>query len=87
LQGVDTATLIKFAAACLPKDMTLAVNTPPEITYISQVPRPSLEEKPREGINESVLINQDHNNGVNQGVIPEVIDTHIVTEVKQVNIP
>jgi hypothetical protein len=43
LEGVDTATLIKFASACLPKDMSLSVNRDPTITYISNVPRPNVQ--------------------------------------------
>ena len=43
LESVDTATLIKFASACLPKDMSLAITKDPVITYISNVPRPELQ--------------------------------------------
>ena len=42
LESVDTATLIKFASACLPKDMSLAISKDPTITYISNVPRPEM---------------------------------------------
>ena len=44
LETVDTATLIKFASACLPKDMTLAVQRPTDITYVSNTPRPEIPE-------------------------------------------
>lgn len=43
LSKVSTEKLLQFVAATLPKDMTLAVSRPPEINYISQVPRPELE--------------------------------------------
>ena len=43
LESVDTATLIKFASACLPKDMSLAISKDPTITYISNVPRPDMQ--------------------------------------------
>jgi len=43
LKEVSTETLLKFVAASLPKDMTLALSKPPEINYISNVPRPELE--------------------------------------------
>jgi len=59
LEGVDTATLVKFASACLPKDMSLSVNRDPTITYISNVPRPDaqnneLQQKPENIIDVSV---------------------------------
>lgn len=50
LDSVTTETLIKFASACLPKDMTLAVNKPPEINYFSNVPRPEIENKQGDSI-------------------------------------
>ncbi len=48
LDSVSTETLIKFASACLPKDFSLAVNRPPEINYISNVPRPEIIENKQE---------------------------------------
>lgn len=43
LQDVDNTTLIKFISSNLPKDMSLNVTRPPDITYISNVPRPELQ--------------------------------------------
>jgi len=40
LQDVDNNTLIKFIAANLPRDMSLSLQRPQEINYISNVPRP-----------------------------------------------
>lgn len=39
---ISTEALLKFASGCLPKDMTLSLNKPPEINYISMVPRPEI---------------------------------------------
>ena len=69
LESVDTATLIKFASACLPKDMSLAISKDPTITYISNVPRP-------DPINEYVPIKIADNNDVNASVNTQVIDIH-----------
>jgi hypothetical protein len=73
LESVDTTTLIKFAAACLPKDMSLSVNRDPQITYISNVPRPEVN-------NEYLPINNDEDNEDNAGVNTEVVDTHKVID-------
>ena len=70
LEGVDTATLIKFASACLPKDMSLAITKDPVITYISNVPRPELN-------NEYVPIKLPDSNGDNIDVTTQSIATHI----------
>ena len=43
LQDVDNTTLIKFIAANLPRDMSLSVNRDPSFTYISQTPRPDVQ--------------------------------------------
>jgi hypothetical protein len=71
LETVDTATLIKFASACLPKDMTLAVQRPAEINYISNVPRPEVD-------NECVPIISHDDNGnnlvVEEGKVTQAID-------------
>jgi len=69
LESVDTATLIKFASACLPKDMSLAISKDPTITYISNVPRP-------EPINEYVPIKIATNNDDNMHDSTQVIDIH-----------
>jgi hypothetical protein len=72
LEGVDTATLIKFASACLPKDMSLAISKDPTITYISNVPRP-------DGINEYIPIKIEKspdNNDINMVVNTQVVDIH-----------
>jgi hypothetical protein len=69
LESVDTATLIKFASACLPKDMSLAISKDPTITYISNVPRPDL-------INEYQPIKITDNKEVNASVNTQVIEIH-----------
>ena len=43
LQDVDNTTLIKFISSNLPKDMSLNINRDPTITYISNVPRPDMQ--------------------------------------------
>ena len=55
LEGVDTATLIKFASACLPKDMSLAISKDPTITYISNVPRPDMQNSELQQKSENVI--------------------------------
>ena len=40
---ISTESLLKFAAGCLPKDLSLAINKPTEIQYISNVPRPAID--------------------------------------------
>ena len=55
LEGVDTATLIKFASACLPKDMSLSVNRDPSFTYISQTPRPDVQNSELQQKGENVI--------------------------------
>ena len=79
LESVDTATLIKFASACLPKDMSLAISKDPTITYISNVPRPDT-------INEYVPIKIEHNNNTNIHDSVQPIDIHSVKDSTQVNI-
>lgn len=73
LEGVDTATLIKFASACLPKDMSLSVNRDPNITYISNVPRPEVVNQN----NEYLCIKDDSNNKGNMGDSTQVVDSAI----------
>lgn len=50
LDSVSTETLIKFAASVLPKDLSLSVLKDPQITYISNVPRPEIENKQGDNI-------------------------------------
>ena len=71
LESVDTATLIKFASACLPKDMSLSVTRDPVINYISHVPRPAVT-------NEYVPIKIGNDNSNNVGINTEVVDTQEV---------
>jgi hypothetical protein len=73
LESVDTTTLIKFAAACLPKDMSLSVNRDPNITYISNVPRP-------EQINGYIPEKIEDDKGSKVGDNLQVVDTTKVVE-------
>jgi len=68
LESVDTTTLIKFAAACLPKDMSLNVSRDPVITYISNVPRPEV-------INEYVPKKIEEHKTPTLGLETELLDT------------
>jgi hypothetical protein len=73
LKVVSTETLLKFVAATLPKDMTLALSKPTEITYVSNTPRPELTQN-----NELVPINKEVLEEANQAVNAEVVDTQEV---------
>jgi len=55
LEGVDTATLIKFASACLPKDLSLAVSNDRVIEYHSNVPRPDMQNSELQQKSENVI--------------------------------
>ena len=68
LESVDTATLIKFASACLPKDMSLSVTRDPVINYISHVPRPAVT-------NEYVPINIEEEKKPTLALESELVDT------------
>jgi len=70
LEGVDTATLIKFASACLPKDMSLAISKDPNIIYVSNVPRPEL-------INNDLQHNKDLVVDVTIPSLTQAVDVHI----------
>lgn len=74
LEGVDTATLIKFASACLPKDMSLAITKDPVINYISNVPRPDIQNNELQ--QKSELIND-----VSVCQVTQVIDTQVVSNI------
>jgi hypothetical protein len=54
LEDVSTEALIKFVGSCLPKDMSLSVTRPTQVTYISNIPRAELEDKVRETITREV---------------------------------
>ena len=77
LEKVDTATLIKFCQAALPKDLSLSVNRPAEINYISNVPRPEVD-------NEYVpTIGQDDNGNntvVDEGKVTQDVEVAQFTE-------
>jgi hypothetical protein len=72
LQDVDTSTLIKFISANLPKDMSLNVTRPPDITYISNVPRPAV-------INGYVPIKVEDSKDTTLGLTSQVIDSVAVS--------
>jgi hypothetical protein len=74
LQTVDTATLIKFASACLPKDMSLSVSKTPDITYISNVPRPELQNNDLQQKSEIVV-------DVSDSQDTQVVDSAIVSDI------
>ena len=73
LESVDTSTLIKFCSACLPKDMSLSVNRQPDITYISNVPRPELQ-------NNDLQQKSERDVDVSDSQKPLLIDIHTDTE-------
>lgn len=85
LESVDTSTLIKFVASSLPKDMSLSVTREPEITYISNVPRPELEAKAIQAINEYVPIKEQGDNNPKPVDNTQVVDTQAVKVEDQVN--
>jgi len=66
---ISTEALLKFASNCLPKDMSLQVLRDPDITYVSNIPRPELENKVREGVIEYVPINKEGEEVAQQGSI------------------
>ena len=70
LEAVDTATLIKFASACLPKDMSLAITKDPVINYISNVPRPELP-------NNDLQQLPDYAVDVTIPQVTQVVDVHV----------
>jgi len=45
LDSVPTEALLRFLSGILPKDLSLSVTKDPVINYISQVPRPVIENK------------------------------------------
>jgi hypothetical protein len=68
LESVDTATLVKFVASSLPKDMSLAISKDPTITYISNVPRPDVQ-------NSELKQKSDNIIDVSVSQLPQVVDT------------
>ena len=68
LETVDTATLIKFCQNCLPKDMSLAISKDPTITYISNVPRPDMQNSELQQKPENII-------DVSVSQLPQVVDT------------
>ena len=70
LQDVDNITLIKFIAANLPKDMSLAITKDPVINYISNVPRPELP-------NNDLQQLPDYAVDVTIPQVTQVVDVHV----------
>ena len=77
---ISTESLLKFAAGCLPKDLSLAISRPTEIQYISNVPRPAIDVQNNDlqQNHPAIIVVSDTQNS-------EHVDTTADTETEQVD--
>jgi len=73
MESLTNETLVRFIAANLPKDMSLAITKDPTITYISNVPRPELPNNDLQQLPANSVVVSDSQE-------PLVVDSTIVSD-------
>jgi hypothetical protein len=80
MESLTNETLVRFIAANLPKDLSLAVSNDRVIEYHSNVPRPDMQNSELQQKTENII-------DVSPSQSTQVNDTDIDSNIDQVNIP